>query len=483
MTYIFSPSSPGQSGSAAPQGTLRLGELLGALSHALDLTEGQPEGHCVRCCWIGMQAARELELPPQARSDLYFTLLLKDLGCSSNAARICQLYLTDDLSFKQNFKTVSGARQGIEFLLRNTALGSSPLQKLKTLGHVIARNGQLAGELIQTRCNRGASIARQMRFSEDVAEGIASLDEHWDGGGQPQGLKGAEIPLFARIALMAQVADVFAASASAEAAAAELEARAGSWFDPDLVPVFTALIRRPGFLADLQDPGLEAEVFATPQAQHIHAVNEDYLDEIARAFSLVIDAKSPFTHGHSQRVARYTGLICDQLGYSPERRRWMVRGALLHDIGKLGISNTILDKPGKLTDEEFALMKRHPVLGHEVLSRIAAFRELADVSAAHHERLDGKGYPYGLDASQLSQEMRVMAVADIFDALTAERPYRAALPLEKTYAIMDGLAGPAIDPDCYAALQDAVTASGWPSASDALLPESTWELPAAERSA
>lgn len=483
MTYTFSSSSPGQAGGSAPQGILRLGELLGALSHALDLTEGQPKGHCVRCCWIGMQAARELELPPQALSDLYFTLLLKDLGCSSNAARICQLYLTDDLSFKQNFKTVSGSRQGIEFLLRNTALGTSPLQKLKTLGHVIARNGQLAGELIETRCNRGAGIARQMRFSEDVAEGIASLDEHWDGGGQPQGLEGAAIPLFARIALMAQVADVFAASAGAEAAAAELEARAGSWFDPDLVPVFTAVIRRPGFLADLQDPALEAEVFATPQAQHIHALDEDYLDEIARAFSLVIDAKSPFTHGHSQRVARYTGLICDQLGYSPGRRRWMVRGALLHDIGKLGVSNTILDKPGKLTDEEFALMKRHPVLGHEVLSRIAAFRELADVSAAHHERLDGKGYPYGMDASQLTQDMRVMAVADIFDALTAERPYRSALPLEKTYAIMDGLAGPGIDPDCYAALQDAVTASGWPSASDAGLPESTWELPAAERSA
>lgn len=483
MTYIPPISSPGQGSGSAPQGILRLGELLGALSHALDLTEGQPKGHCVRCCWIGMQAAQALELPPQVRSDLYFTLLLKDLGCSSNAARICQLYLTDDLSFKQNFKTVRGSRQGIEFLLRNTALGASPLKKLKTLGHVIARNDQLAGELIETRCNRGASIARQMRFSEDVAQGIASLDEHWDGGGLPQGLKGAAIPLFARIALMAQVADVFAASAGAEAAAAELEARAGSWFDPDLVPVFTAVIRRPGFLADLQDPGLEAEVFATPQAQHIHAVDEDYLDEIARAFSLVIDAKSPFTHGHSQRVARYTGLICDQLGYSPERRRWMVRGALLHDIGKLGVSNTILDKPGKLTDEEFALMKRHPVLGHEVLSRIAAFRELADVSAAHHERLDGKGYPYGMDASQLTQEMRVMAVADIFDALTAERPYRAAMPLEKTYAIMDGMAGPAIDPDCYAALQDAVTASGWPSASDALLPESTWELPAAERSA
>ncbi|MDC0656991.1 HD domain-containing protein [Leisingera sp. SS27] len=483
MTHYVSPFSPGQAADAAPQDTLRLGELLGALSHALDLTEGQPEGHCVRCCWIGMQVAAELGLGQQARSDLYFTLLMKDLGCSSNAARICQLYMTDDLAFKRSFKTVSGLRQGLGFLWRNTAAAAAPWTRLKTLKNVLARNSEISGELIETRCNRGAAIARQMRFSEDVAEGIACLDEHWDGGGQPLGLAGNTIPLFARIALMAQVTDVFATDLGAEAAAEELERRAGTWFDPDLVPVFTAVIRRPRFLADLQDPGLEAEVFATPQAQHIHAVDEEYQDEIARAFSLVIDAKSPFTHGHSQRVARYTGLICDQLGYTPERRRWMVRGALLHDIGKLGISNTILDKPGKLTDEEFVLMKQHPVLGHEVLSRIHAFRDLADVSAAHHERLDGKGYPYGMDASQLTQEMRVMAVADIFDALTAERPYRAALPLEKTYAIMDGMSGSGIDPECYAALQDAVAASGWPAATDAPLTGGDWELSEAEQSA
>ncbi|MBY6055004.1 HD-GYP domain-containing protein [Leisingera daeponensis] len=483
MTHYPSPAGPGPAADDAPQDRLRLAELLGALSHALDLTEGQPKGHCVRCCWIGMQVAAELGLGQQARSDLYFTLLMKDLGCSSNAARICQLYLADDLSFKRNFKTVSGPRQGLGFLWRNTAAAEAPWTRLKTLKQVLARNSEIAGELIETRCNRGAAIARQMRFSEDVADGIACLDEHWDGGGQPLGIQGEAIPLFSRIALMAQVTDVFAADLGADAAAEELERRAGSWFDPDLVPVFTAVIRRPRFLADLQAPALEAAVFATPQAQHIQAVDEDYLDEIARAFSLVIDAKSPFTHGHSQRVARYTGLICDQLGYTPERRRWMVRGALLHDIGKLGISNTILDKPGKMTDREFALMKQHPVLGHAVLSRINAFRELADVSAAHHERLDGKGYPYGLDASRLTQEMRVMAVADIFDALTADRPYRAALPLEKTYAIMDDLAGPGIDPECYAALQDAVTASGWPAASDAPLAGGEWELPPAQRSA
>jgi putative nucleotidyltransferase with HDIG domain len=443
--------------------SLRLGELLGALSHALDMTEGQPKGHCVRCCWIGLEVADALALSHQHREDLYFALLMKDLGCSSNAARICQLYLTDDLSFKRDFKTVRGTRKGIRFLTSNTAVRSSVMQRIKTLGHVLSNNDAIAQELIQTRCDRGAEIARQMRFSEEVATAIACLDEHWDGAGRPMGLKGAEIPLMARIALMAQVTDVFTLELGAEAAALELEARAGKWFDPDLVPIFTEVIRRPGFAEDLTDPAREEDVFARAPASHTLRLDEDYLDEISHAFALVIDAKSPFTHGHSERVARYTGMICEQLGHAPAHRRWMVRAALLHDIGKLGVSNSILDKPAKLTDEEFAQIKRHPVLGHEVLSRIAAFQELADVASAHHERLDGKGYPHGLGAEALSLDMRILAVADIFDALTADRPYRAAMPLEKAYAIMDDLAGTAIDTDCYAALQDAICISGWPA--------------------
>jgi putative nucleotidyltransferase with HDIG domain len=141
----------------------------------------------------------------------------------------------------------------------------------------------------------------------------------------------------------------------------------------------------------------------------------------------------------------------------------MMRAGLLHDIGKLGVSNTILDKPDKLTDEEFEIMKSHPVLGHAVLRRVSVFEDVAEVAAAHHERLDGRGYPYGLSADQLSMDMRILTVADIFDALTADRPYRAAMPLEKAFAIMDDMTGTAIDDVAYQALKDAIAASQWPA--------------------
>ncbi|WP_299852063.1 HD-GYP domain-containing protein [uncultured Roseovarius sp.] len=439
---------------------VRLGEILGALSHALDLTEGQPEGHCVRCCWIGMQVAEVLDLTANQRSDLYFTLLLKDLGCSSNAARICQLYLTDDIEFKRDFKLVDGsARQGLEFLLSHTASQSGLVQRLKAVTNVLKNSNDIVGEVMQTRCDRGAEIARMMRFSEDVAQGIAGLDEHWDGGGRPARLRGEAIPLYSRIALLAQVADVFVTELGVEAAVSELTNRAGTWFDPDLTPVFIEVMRCPGFLEEFNDPGLEAHVFTSEPAHTGRVVDEQYLDEIASAFAQVIDAKSPFTHGHSERVAQYTDSICAEMGYSTEKRRWMARAALLHDIGKLGVSNTILDKPGKLTDAEFDLIKLHPAMSHEILSRVSVFQDMALTAAAHHERLDGKGYPNGMSADQLTQDMRILSVADIFDALTADRPYRPAMPLEKAYAIMDDMVGCAIDIECYAALQNAIANS------------------------
>jgi len=182
-------------------------------------------------------------------------------------------------------------------------------------------------------------------------------------------------------------------------------------------------------------------------------VDDDYLDDIAAGFAQVIDAKSPFTSGHSDRVALFADMIAEQLGFSDDRRRWLKRAALMHDIGKLGVSNQILDKPGKPDDEEWAAIKRHPALGETILQRIGAFAELARVAGAHHERLDGKGYPRGLRGDSIDLETRIVTTADIFDALTAERPYRGAMPVSKAFAIMDADAGTAIDPICLAALK------------------------------
>ena len=174
---------------------ITLAELLGALSLALDLTEGHPAGHCVRCSRIGVEIGWEIGLSETEIAELYYTLLLKDLGCSSNAARICELYLTDDLSFKRDFKLIDGSLpQALRFVLAHTGLNAGLAERFRAIVNIFQNGGEIARELIDTRCHRRADIARKMRFSDAVAYGIKNLDEHWDGGGKPLGLRVQTFP-------------------------------------------------------------------------------------------------------------------------------------------------------------------------------------------------------------------------------------------------------------------------------------------------
>jgi len=341
-------------------------------------------------------------------------------------------------------------------VLGHTGLRAGLAERFRSILNILQNGNQIARELIETRCQRGAQIALQLRFSQAVADGIQSLDEHWDGSGKPCGLQGTAIPLGARMALLAQVVDVFQISGNAAVARHEVQRRAGTWLDPHLADCFERLAQKPEFWQTLASARLDEAVFALEPARDARPVDDDYLDDIAAAFGQVVDAKSPYTSGHSARVALYTDLIGEVLGLAPERRRWLKRGALLHDLGKLGVSNSILDKPGKLDDDEWVAMRHHAALTGEILSRIDCFDELARVAAAHHERLDGKGYPLGLVASQISLETRIITTADIFDAITADRPYRAAIAVPQAIQIMSEELGSAIDPRCLEALKAAI---------------------------
>ncbi|MBA4710674.1 HD-GYP domain-containing protein [Aquitalea aquatica] len=441
--------------------SLKLAELLGSLSYALDITEGQPEGHCVRSCWIGMHIGRAIGLDSQSQWELYYAILLKDLGCSSNAARISELYLTDDRQFKQDFKRVGqGLPQMLGFVFSHTGRHAGWADRLASIVNIMRNGKEIADELIHTRCHRGADIARQLRFNEKVARGIQSLDEHWDGSGRPLGLQGEAIPLNARIALLAQVIDVFHITSGRAGALAEISSRAGGWFDPQLVACFASVAGDDAFWQVLESDAVDQAVLALEPAQHHVEVDEDYLDEIAEGFGQVVDSKSPFTAGHSQRVGHYADRIAAMLGMDDARRRWLKRGALLHDVGKLGVSNSILDKPGKLDAEEWAAVQKHASYTRAILGRMDIFAELAEVAAAHHERLDGKGYPRGLAGDAITLETRIITTADIFDAINAERPYHPATAVDKTLDIMRQNLHSAIDPQCFEALSQVLRAEG-----------------------
>ena len=444
---------------------MRLSEIIGALSFALDLTEGQPPGHSMRCAWIGMHIGQVLRMDPDRLSDLYYTLLLKDAGCSSNAARLWELYGGDERLIKHDYKTVdsqSFLSLG-RFVLQHTGPGEPLRRRAQRLLNLARHGEELADELIQTRCERGADIVRQLGFGDAVAAGVYSLDEHWNGKGRSGHLQGEAIPLNARIALLAQVVDVFHAVGGPMAARAEARRRAGTWFDPAAVAAFLAASVEDGFWAGLAADGLALRVAAIEPVARVITIDADRLDVISEAFADIVDAKSSFTAGHSRRVTQYTDAIATMLQLSEARRRWLRRAALLHDIGKLGVSTSILDKPGKLDAAEWAEMKRHPAWSEEILSRMSAFRDLAPIAGAHHERLDGKGYPKGLAGDAICLEARIITAGDIFDAITAKRPYRDPMPVPEAMARMEQERGVALDGRCLDALRAALPRLGMAS--------------------
>jgi HD-GYP domain-containing protein (c-di-GMP phosphodiesterase class II) len=422
---------------------LRLSEILSALSYALDITEGQPEGHSVRTCLIGMRIAQGAAVPPAQRGALFYALLLKDLGCSSNAARLCSLFGADDRGLKRDHRLTdwSSPLASLAYALRHAAPEASPMARVLRLASLGAKEQGAGRAMTQTRCDRGAEIAAQLGFTAATQDAIRSLDEHWDGRGQPLGLRGDAIPLLGRIVGLAQTVEVYASTFGVDAAMSIAAERRGTWFDPLLVDGLRSFRRDHAFWSMVLGPDPRAELSAIEPEEQVLMADEASLDVIAQAFARVIDAKSPYTYRHSEGVADFAGAIGRARGFEPDELRDLRRAGLLHDIGKLGISNRILDKPGRLSEVETTQVRLHPAFTQRILERVKAFRGIVDIASGHHERLDGKGYHRGVPGSELCPLTRVLAVADVCEALTADRPYRAALPWDQVLGILRKEAG------------------------------------------
>ena len=159
-----------------------------------------------------------------------------------------------------------------------------------------------------------------------------------------------------------------------------------------------------------------------------------------------IEASDPYTHGHSGRVTNYSLALAARIGLSTERINLLKQAAILHDIGKIGIDKSILHNPGRLNDEELEAMRQHPVIATNILRHIDQLTGVQNYVVKHHERFDGKGYPYGLCGDSLPIEARIMAIADTFDAMTSHRPYRKGLPVEVAIKELSDNAGSQFDP-------------------------------------
>ena len=196
---------------------------------------------------------------------------------------------------------------------------------------------------------------------------------------------------------------------------------------------------------------------AVNRAAGARAQSNELLDQAAvdlvETMAQALDARDPCTAGHSKRVSEYATAIAITMGLSPGEIETIRLGARLHDIGKIGISDTVLRKPGTLTPEEYDIIKLHPQIGRKILHRVAAFERYLPLVELHHEDFDGQGYPYGLKGHEVPLAVRIVRVADVFDALTTDRSYRQAMPLHRACAMIESRAGVKFDPDVVRALR------------------------------
>lgn len=441
-----------------PPGIVPLTDVLAALSFALDLTEGRPMGHSLRVDLIAMELAARLDLPMQVRRDVYYAALLKDAGCSSNAAALFEMFGGDDIAAKRarlRRDWVNDVHAAL-YAFESAPADASWFERARRVASLARMGPRAASRLVQVRCERSAEIVTQLGLGRGVAEGVRSIEEHWDGSGHPNGLRGEEIPLVARLLAVAQVLEVFTAEGDAWSALALVRRRSGRWFDANVVEACRGLEPLLTHWASLGTRDLRDEVSLVEPGHASLLAGTATLQRVAHVFAGIVDAKSPFTGAHSHRVADLSVEVARTMDWSTDRVDEVRSAALLHDLGKLSVPNSILDKPGKLDAREWEIMRMHALYTERILEHVSGFEWLAFAAGAHHERLDGSGYCRGLAGDDVPDLARVLAVADVFDALSTPRPYRGSLSPDEVFRIMEGPGVQGYDPSCLEALHTVV---------------------------
>lgn len=433
-------ASPLREGDEKPNRSINLSDIVAALSFALDLTEGQAPGHAQRTCILGMRIAAQAGLPDDLQGGLFSALLLKDVGCSSSASQTARVFNADDIALRRAGKLVDWTRtpEVLGYVLRESASGVGPMRRPASVLRTIRNLKREAQEIVETRCERGAQILGELRFPREAAEAVGAVEEYWDGSGRPRGLRGAHIPVGGRVLCLAQSAEIFHRTFGRAAAREMVERRRLRWFDPDLADIFLSIEDDDHVWVDLAEDDLAPLVAALEPPWVATPATPETIDRISEAFALVVDAKSPYTAGHSTRVTGFATVIGERLGLDRATALDLRRAGLLHDIGKLGVSSAILDKPGPLSPPERRAIELHARHTQQILARVPLVERLALAASAHHERLDGTGYHQGLAGKEIPLIARILTVADVFDALTSDRPYREGIPADRAMGMMWG---------------------------------------------
>ena len=402
---------------------IRLAELVAALSLGVDLGFGQPMEHILRQCLIALRLAEQVGLDEHGRANVYYTALLLGVGCHSDAHEQAK-WFGDDIVLKSGkydheFHSLRGAAAG----MRQLGSGHAGSHRFRVALEFALSGHREVADMVNQHAAMTQALGAQLGLHDQVLDALGAAYETWDGRGWPGACSGADIPLAARIAQLAEFVEVGYRAGGVEAAKSVARERAETQFDPELAELICA--NGETILSGLDDVDTWAAVIdAEPELTVM--LSGDRFDAALLAIANFVDLKSPYSLGHSSAVADLAAEAGPQLGLSEAEVRTLRRAGLVHDFGRLGVSNAIWDKRGPLGAGERERVRLHPYLTERMLQQSPVLAPLGAIAVQHRERLDGSGYPRGLSGAAISRPARILAATDAYQAMREPRPHRPA---------------------------------------------------------
>jgi len=415
---------------------LRRAELLAALSLAADLGMGRPLESAQRAAIMTVALGRAAGLAPRDVKDAYYLAFLRFVGCTADASIAAEVLGGDEIAARGWLAAVDAGKPAdvVRALARNMSAGKSVVQRARMIAGLYLKLPGLA-RTVEAQCEVAQALADELGCNVRVREALGSALERWDGRGLPRKRRGEAIPLPMRVVQVADDAQLFHRAGGADAVTAMLAARAGRGLDPTLAEALRAGAAE--LLAALDTPSLwDAAIAAEPGAPDY--VDGGAIDGALQAMGAFADLKSSYTRGHSRGVAELAAGAAARLGLAPDAVAEVRRAAYVHDVGRAGVSAGVWEKEGPLTDGEWEKVRRHARYTEQILARPPLLARLGALGALDHERTDGSGYPDRRAADALPAGARVLAVADMYQAMRETRPHRRAIPPEEIAATLEG---------------------------------------------
>jgi HD-GYP domain-containing protein (c-di-GMP phosphodiesterase class II) len=399
-------------------------EVVAALSLALDLGLGQPMEHMLRSAIIACRLSKVLGFDAQQRGVVYYGDLLSWIGCHADSPEVSVLF-DDDIGYRAaTYEVDLVGLPLMRLLLDHVAADQPPVRRTVSRAAFMVTAREQMTKVIQSHYVSAGCLADRLHMGPDVRTALGFTFERWDGAGLPTGAAKEDIPIEMRVVHVADVGEVFLREHGLEEAIAMVRKRSGTQFDPAVAEAFVH--EAPNLARDL--PVGDAWRAALDEAPDRDlTLTSDGLDELLVAIADFVDLQSPYRHGHSRRVADLASSATLAYGLSEAEAQLVRRAGWVHDIGRLGVSSGVWAKAKPLTSAERERVYLYPHLTQRIVSRVPGLKPVADLAGLHRERLDGSGYPKGVDAPSLSVSARILAAADAYQSLTEPRSFREAL--------------------------------------------------------